>query len=168
MRIFFRGLLYHAEQARFFLLAVNDKLASENLVTAVLGVYLCKTEHLTVGKRSAELLLHAVQIFHFGRRQSEPLTFVIFFKILNMLYWLRLMIHGEYRLVEPFIHALQHRVVLGILVCHGEKFLYTHNAVEIHVLCNLNGIGAPRCNHLASRTDEEPFNRCLDITIGRE
>ena len=68
MRIFFRGLLYHAEQARFFLLAVNDKLASENLVTAVLGVYLCKTEHLAVGEWSAELLLHAVQVFYFGRR----------------------------------------------------------------------------------------------------
>ena len=74
-----------------------------------------------------------------------------------MLYWLRLMVDGEYRLVDAVIHALKHRVVFRVFRLYREVFLDTQNAVEIHVLCNLYGIRTPRSDHFASWSDEISF-----------
>ena len=57
VRVLIGGLLDHAEKRRLHLLAVDDKLSAENLVTAVLRVDLCKTEDFTVGERASILLL---------------------------------------------------------------------------------------------------------------
>ena len=58
---------------------------------------------------------------------------------------------GEDVLVETIIEALKHRVVVGILACHGAILLYTRNAAETHILSNLYGIRTPRCDHFAAR-----------------
>ena len=66
-------------------------------------------------------------------------------------------VDGENVLVQTVVHALEHLVVFSIFRADGEVFLNTQNAVKTHVLCNLNGIGAPRSNHLATGTDEVTF-----------
>ena len=95
-----------------------------------------------------------MQILNFFRRQRQTFLLVVFLKVVNVLDRLRLVVNSEDALVESVVHALQHRVVVGILAAYGEVFLYTRNAVQIHVLCNLNGICAPGCNHLAARAYE--------------
>ena len=161
MWILLRRFLYHVEQARLHLLAVDDELATKYFVAAVLRVYLCETEDFAVCERSAQLLLHVVQIVNLGWRECQTFLFVIFFKVLHMLDRLRLALHGEHFLVQPLIHALKHGVVLGVLVGNGEVLLDALDAFEIHVLCNLYRIGAPWCYHLATRTNEESLYRRL-------
>ena len=51
--------------------------------------------------------------------------------------------------------VLKHGVVVSVFRTYGEIFLYTRNAVETHVLCNLYGICAPRSDHLTARSHEE-------------
>ena len=78
-----------------------------------------------------------------------------------MLYRLWVALHGKHFLVQPLVHALKHRVVICVLVGHGEVLLDADNAFEIHVLRNLYRIGAPWCNHLTTRTNEESLYRRL-------
>ena len=124
-------------------------------MTAVLGVNLCKAEDFRVGQRTAILLLQSVQVFYFLGTQGQSFLFVILFQILHMLDGLGLDVDGEDRLVDSVVHALQHGVVLGILVGHGEVFLDTLDAFQSHVLRNFHGIGRPRRHHFAARAHEE-------------
>ena len=157
------GLLDHLEEARLALLAVDDKRAAEDLVAAVLGVDLREAKYLRVGERPAVLLLYLVEIFYFLRTQGQSFLLVVLLDVLNVLDGLRRVAHGEDVLVQPLIHALQHRVEVGVLRLHGEVLLYTRNALETHVLSNLNGICTPRCYHLTSRTHEESVQLlCVD------
>ena len=78
----------------------------------------------------------------------------------------RVVLHREDVLVEPLIHALQHGVVLNIFSAHGKIFFNTRNAVEIHVLCNLDGICAPRRYHLTAGPDEKSFDAVVVYQFG--
>ena len=51
--MFLGGLFYHGKERRLHFLAVNDECAAENLMTTVLGVYLCKAEDFAVGERAS-------------------------------------------------------------------------------------------------------------------
>ena len=96
-----------------------------------------------------------MQILDLLGRESQSFLLVVFLQILHMLDGFRLDVDGEDVLVEPFVHALQHGVVLGLLVVDGKILFYTRNAAKIHVLRNLNGICRPRCHHLTARAYEE-------------
>ncbi len=157
VRILFRRLLDKGEERGRHFLSVNDKRAAEYLVAAVLRVYLSEAEDLAVGELAPELVLHAVQIVDLGGREGKPLLLVIAVEVVNVHDGRGLYVHGEYALVEPVVHALQHRVMLGVGVLYGEILLYTRNAAKPHVLGNLHGIRAPRRDHLAARPDVPAF-----------
>ena len=146
------GFLDHGKEARFHLFAVDDKGAAENLMTAVLGVDLGKSEDFGVGERPPVLLLYLVQILYLFGREGESFLLVVLLQVVHILDRLRLVVHGEDILIQPLVHALQHGVVVRLFTAYGEILLDTRNAAKTHVLGNLNGIGAPRCNHLAAGT----------------
>ena len=73
------------------------------------------------------------------------------------------MVYGKDFLIQTVVHALQHRVVFGILRTYGKVFLDTRNAAKTHVLCNLNGIRTPWRDHLAARAYIEAVQLlCID------
>ena len=119
-----------------------------------------------IRKRASQLLLYLVQILDFLGRQRQSFLLVVFFQIVDMPDWLRLKVDGEHRLVQSVIHALQHRVVPGILRFDREELFYTQNAAEIHVLCNLDGIRTPRSYHLATRAYEEAVHAFTLYELG--
>ncbi len=123
-------------------------------MAAVLGVNLCEAENLGVSERTAQLSLHLVKVLYLLGRKGKSLLLVVFLKILHVLDGLGLDVNGEDVLVQAVVHALQHRVVVGVHGVYGEVLLYTTNALEIHVLRNLNGICTPRGNHLAAWANE--------------
>ena len=59
---------------------------------------------------------------------------------------------GEELLIQPLVHALQHGVVVGVLVGYGEVLFDAGNTAEAHVLGDFYGVGAPRGDHLTART----------------
>ena len=120
----------------------------------MLRVDLCKTEYLRVRQRSAQFLLHVVQVLHLLLRQRQSLLLVIFLKVLHVLDGLGLDVHGEYVLVQPLVHALQHGVVLSLRAFHGEILLNARDALYGHVLGYLHRVGAPGSNHLPARSHE--------------
>ena len=148
------GLLDHAEKRRLHLLAVDDELSAEDLVAAVLGVDLGKTEDLAVGERTAVLLLQLVEISHLVLAESKTFLLVVLLEVIHVLDGFRLVVDGEHLLVDAVVHTLQHRVVVGILAVYGEVLLNTRNAVKTHVLSNLNGIRTPGSNHFTAWADK--------------
>ena len=155
--ILLRGLLNHLEERRLLFLTVDDEGATENLMAAVLGVDLGKAENLRVGERAPVLLLDVVQIADFLGRERQSFLLVVGFQVVDIADGFGLYVDREHVLVEPVVHALQHRVVVGIGRCHGEELFNTRNAAEAHVLCNLNGIRAPRRNHFPTWAHKESF-----------
>ena len=156
-RMLLGRLLDQREEARLALLAVNDKLTAEDLVAAVLRVDLREAEDLRVGERTPVLLLDLVQIFYLFRTQGEAFLLIVFLDVLHVLDRLWLVVDGEDRLVQSFVHTLEHAVVVSILTLYGEVLLNTRNAGETHVLCDLNGISTPRGYHFAARAYKEAF-----------
>ena len=148
--VFLGRLLDHGEERRRHFLAVNDERTAENLVTAVLGVDLRKAEHFGVGQFAAQLLLDVVQVVDFLGREGQTFLLVVAFQVVDIFNGSRLDVDGKDVLVQPLVHALQHGVVVGVLIFYGEVFLNARNAVEIHVLRNLNGICTPGGNHFAT------------------
>ena len=71
------------------------------------------------------------------------------------------MIDTENMLIKPVVHALEHAVVFSILVRYREIFFYTQNAIETHVLSNLNGICAPWGYHFTARAYKKAFELVL-------
>ena len=120
----------------------------------MLGINLCKAEDLAVGQRTAEVLLHLLQVRDFLGAERQAFLLVVGFQVLDVQDGFGLAVGGEDILIQALVHALQHRVVVGVLVLHGEIFLDARDALETHVLGNLHGIGAPRGNHLAARAHE--------------
>ena len=160
IRILLRCLLNHLEQTALFLLAIDDESATEYLVAAMLGVNLCKAEHLRVSKLTSQLAFHLVQVFNLLWTQCQTLLLIVFLQIVDMLDGSRLYVDSKNLLVQFLIPALQHRVDVGILV-DGEELLDTLNTRQAHVLCNLHSIGTPRSDHLTSRTCKQSTNRLL-------
>ncbi len=126
-------------------------------MAAVLRVDLREAEDLAVRQRPFQLLLYLVQIVDLLGRERQTLLLVVFLQVLHMLDGLRLSHNGEDALVEAFIHALEHGVVVGILARHGEILLNARDAVQVHVLRYLHGVRTPRRDHLAPRAYEEAF-----------
>ena len=71
----------------------------------------------------------------------------------------RLDFHVENLLVEPFIHPLKHRVVVGILAVNREILLNAADTLNRHVLGDFHCIRAPRGNHLTSGTNKTTGQR---------
>ena len=153
------GFLDEGEERRLHLLAVDDEGAAENLVAAVLGVDLGEAEHLGVGEGTAQLGGHVVQIYYLFGRERQTLLLVESLQVVDLLDGLGLVVDGEDVLVEPFVHALQHGVIGGVFVGHGEVLLNACDAVHVHVLGYLYGVGAPRGDHLAAGTYEIALER---------
>ena len=118
-------------------------------MTAVLRVNLCKTENLRIGKRTTILFLQAVKIFNLLWAKSQTFLLIILLQIIHILNGLGLDVNSKNVLVQAIIHTLQHLVVLGILRVDSKVLLYTRNAAEAHILCNLNGIFAAWTNIVA-------------------
>ena len=169
------GLLDHGKERTLHLLTVDDECAAEYLVAAVLGVDLGETEYLGVGEWPPVLFFYLVQILHFLGRQCQSLLLVVGFEVFHVPDGLRTVLHREYLLVEPVVHALQHWVVVGLFRAHGEVFLYTRNAVKTHVLsdgdkfpfANLDKIAvifAGNGEIYAKRTDNLFFRRIFGFS----
>ena len=128
----------------------------------MLGVDLCKTENLGVGQLPAVFLFYLVQVGDFLWREGESFLLVVSLNVFHKLDRLWLAVHVEDVLVQSLIHALQHRIVLGIFRFHGEIFLDTRNAFQTHVLRDFHSIGTPRSYHFASWTHIKTVYRvCL-------
>ena len=122
-------------------------------MAAVLRVDLCETEDLRIGQWTTVFLLQSVQILDFLWAQSQTFLLVIFLQIVHILDRLGFDVDGKNVLVQSSVHTLQHLVVLSILRVYGEVLLYTRNAAEAHILCNLNGICRPWGHHFATWTN---------------
>ncbi len=131
-------------------LAVDDELAVENLVAAVLRIDLREAEHLAVGERTPHLLAHALQVGDFIGAQGQTLLAVVLLHVLDVDNRVGLLVDGEDALVESVITAVEHGVEGGVLPV-GRILLDAAYSLQAHVLGNLHGIGAPRGYHLAPR-----------------
>lgn len=68
-----------------------------------------------------------------------------------------LFVDGEYRLVEAVVEVLEHGVEVGVFGVYGEELLDASYALEAHVLCDFDGVGAPGCYCFAASADEESW-----------
>ena len=159
-------LLNHLEEGRFLIHTINNKGATEDFVTAVFRVDLGKAEHLTVSQLTTEVLLYLLQVVHLLAAQCQTFLFIISLQVFNVDNRFRLAVGGKHLLVQTLIHALQHGVELCVLVGHREVLLDTQNAVEAHILSNLHGICAPRCNHFASWANEAALQVFFTFGLG--
>ena len=151
--VLLRGLLDHGEERALHLLAVDNKRTTEDLMTAVLGVDLGKSEDLRICQRTTVLLLQTMQVFYLLGRKSEALLLVVFLQIVHVLDGLRLDVDRKDVLVKTIVHALQHLVVFSILVRNGKIFLNTADALEAHVLGNFHGVCRPGGHHFTTGTN---------------
>ena len=113
-RVLGSSLLDHGKERTLLLLTVDDERATENLMTAMLRVDLCKTEYLRVGQRTTVLLFYLMKVFNLLRRQSQSLFLIECVEVVDMANRSRLDVNGEHILIQSIIHTLEHRVVLGI------------------------------------------------------
>jgi len=164
IRVLLAGLLYHLEQRTLLLLAVYDEYAVEDLVAAVLAVNLGESEHLTVCKAAAKLLAKALKVLNLLRIKGKALLFVVLLKILYINYRIRLFVNCKDLLVEPVVQALQHLVILRLLLLCAEELLYALYAANVHILGNLHCSCTPRGNHLPSWANEFSFY-CLLLQL---
>ncbi len=140
------------EQRGLLLLPVDDESPVENLMPAMLRIDLREPEHLRIRQLPPQLLLQPLQVSHLLRIQRQPLLLVVAPDILDVHHRLRLLVDGEYTLVQPLVQRLQHRVVRRPLILHLRELLHTHHALDAHILRNLHRIRAPRRNHLPPRS----------------
>ena len=56
--------------------------------------------------------------------------------------------------------------MIGLFALDREILFNTRNAAEIHVLCNLYGIGAPRRNHFTAGAYKPAFQRVSLFKLG--
>ena len=161
VRILLSGFLDHLEEAAFLLFSVNDECSAENLVAAMLAVDLCETEDLAICEFSTQLVFHVVQIGNFFGAQCQAFLLIVFFQVLDTLDGVRSDVVSKYFLIQTFIEALEHGVILCIGILHWIIFFNSGNALQRHVLRNFHCIGAPRCYHFFARTNEVAFHGCL-------
>ena len=95
----------------------------------MLGVNLCEAKYLRVGKRTATVFFYLLEVVHLFFREGQTFTLVVGFQVVDMHNRLWLTVGGEHLLVQTFIHALQHRVMVSILISHREILLYAGNTL---------------------------------------
>ena len=157
IRIFLCRLFNHLEQRRFLFYAVDNKRSAENFVAAVFGVDLCETKYFRVCQLPSEVLFYFLQVVHFFFRKSQTFFFVVHFEIFDIDDRLRLTVCCEYVLVESFVHALEHRVVVCVFVLNREVLLDAADAFEPHVLGDFYCVCTPGSDHFAAWADETAF-----------
>ena len=91
MGILVSRFLYHLEEGRLFLLAIDDKCAAKYLVPAVFTIDLSKAKDLTISEFPTELTFHLMQVFYLFRGQREAFLLVVFLQILDAENGLRLL-----------------------------------------------------------------------------
>ena len=123
----------------------------------MLGVDLGESEDFRVGQQPAQVLFHLLQVFYFFLGEGESFLLVVSLQVLDVEDWLGLAVGCEYLLVQPLVHALQHGVVPGVFICHGEILLDALDAFDAHVLGDFHGVCAPWRNHFASGAYETAF-----------
>ena len=126
-------------------------------MTAVLRVDLGKAEHLTIGQRASEVLLHFLQVVHLFLAQGQTFLLVVSLQVGNVYDRLWLDVGLEYFLSKSLVHALEHRVMVGILVGYGEIFLDAGYTFQSHILGYFYSIRTPRGNHLLAWANKITF-----------
>ena len=157
IRILLCGLFDHLEQRRFLFYTVDDECSTEYFVATVFGVDLCETENFGVSQLASQIVFYLFQIVHFFFRECEAFFLVVGFEGFDGYDRFRLAVGGEYVLVESFVHALQHRVVVGIFIFYRKIFLDAENVFKSHVLGDFYCVCTPRGNHFAAWADETAF-----------
>ena len=99
-----------------------------------------------------------MKILNLLGRECKTLLLVVAFEVFDEFDGLGSDIHSKDILVESFIEALQHGVVLGILIGNGKILLDALHTLDTHILGNLNGICTPRSNHFATRAYKITFD----------
>ena len=127
----------------------------------MLRVDLRKTKHLRVSQLSAQLAFHLVQVFDFLRREGKTFLLVILLQVLDVENGSRFYVHCEDVLIQAFVHALQHGVMLSILTVHREVFLDALHTFNRHVLGDFHSVGTPRSDHFTTWTYKESLQIVL-------
>lgn len=159
--IFLRGLFNHLEERRLLFHTVDDERSAEDFVAAVFRVDLREAEYFGIGQPAAEVFFHFLKVVHFFFGEGQAFFFVVCFQVFDVYDGFRPAVCGKYVLVETFVHALQHRVVVCVLVFHGKVFLNAGYAVQAHVLSDFYGICAPRGNHFRDAGLRNVLSGCL-------
>ena len=126
-------------------------------MAAMFGIDLSESENFRVGQPASQILFNLLQIVHFLFRECQAFLFVVFFEVVDIYNGLGLDVYGEYILVEPMIHALQHRVMVCVFIFHRKIFFDTAYAAESHILRDLYSVGTPWSNHFAPRAYKPAF-----------
>ena len=153
--------LDQTEQRRGHRLAVDDELTVEYLVAAVLRVDLREAEHLAVGQLAPDAAADAFQIGDFLVAQGQSLLPVVRRHVVDVDDRIGLLADREDLLVDRTVLALQHRVERDVFAFRLDELLDAADARQSHVLRDLDGIRAPRRDHLAPGTDENSVERLL-------
>ena len=132
----------------------------------MLGVDLCETEDLAIRERASVLLLYLVEVGDLLGREGEALLLVELLEVVHALDGLGVVVDGEDLLVQTVIHALEHRVVVGLGRIYGEILLYAADSLQGHVLRDLYRVGAPRRDHLAPGAYEISLQLIIIYRLG--
>ena len=86
--------------------AVDDELASEDLVAAVLRVDLRESEHFAVGQLAPQSVAQVVQVTHLVVAEGKTFATVVVRDVVDIDDGFGLPSGGEEALVEPVVEAL--------------------------------------------------------------
>ena len=106
VRVDGRRALDHCKEAMGLLNAVDDELASENLVAAVLRVDLRESEHFAVGQLAPQSVAQVVQVTHLVVAEGKTFATVVVRDVVDIDDGFGLPSGGEEALVEPVVEAL--------------------------------------------------------------
>ena len=150
----FRGLFDQTEQRRVFFFSVDDKLSVEYFVAAVLRIDLRKTEHLAVGQFPAQPSAQLFEVGDFVITEGESLLLVVCDHIVDVYDRVGLLADCIDVLIDRMVFSAQHRVERSLFVVGFNELFDTFDTLQTHVLRDLYGVGTPRSDHFATRTDE--------------
>ena len=85
---------------------VDDELASEDLVAAVLRVDLRKSEHFAVSQLAPQSVAQVVQVTHLLIAEGQTFAAIVVRDVVDIDDGFGLPIGGEEALVEPVVEAL--------------------------------------------------------------
>ena len=146
------GAFDQFEERKVFLLPVDDEFAVEDLVAAMFGVDLGKTEYLAVGERTAEFFGQAFEVGDLLLGKSQAFLLVVRADVLDLDDVLGPARSGEEELVQTVILLIEHRVE-NLHPVFLDELLDALDPGDAHVLADLHRIGTPRGDHLLAGTD---------------